>query len=175
MISKGMGADQKGYSTVSQQSRPMCRCTSVIASAATVLFLSGLASPASAVPPVREYTGTFASFLITGPCSVNKVPFNVLVEALRDKEALTTFYNRQGIATAQGVNGALAVRLTNTTTGKRIDLNIPGPSRTDLETNKVIITGPWLLYNTPDLPSKLELTNGRLEFKVVHPETSLSC
>jgi hypothetical protein len=90
----------------------------------------------------------------------------IRVEALADKEAVTTFYNRQGIATAQGVNGALAVRLTNTTTGKRIDLNIPGPARIEPETNKEIIMGPWLLFNTPGLPSNLELTHRRLEFLV---------
>jgi hypothetical protein len=66
---------------------------------------------------------------------VNNVSFDVFVKALRDKEAVTTFLNKQGTPTAQGVNGALAVRLTNTTTGKSIDLNIPGPERIDLETN----------------------------------------
>jgi hypothetical protein len=167
MTSQGVGSDQKRYwHTDSRQSRAMCLC----ASATIVLFLSGLATPASAVPPVRTYTGTFTSFTITGPCSVNNVSFDVFVKALRDKEAVTTFLNKQGTPTAQGVNGALAVRLTNTTTGKSIDLNIPGPERIDLETNKATITGPWLVFVAPGLPqllpSKLELLHGRSEFLV---------
>src|ERR1700756_3121382 len=89
----GHGANGRGGTAPILNTREQCADARVrIASAAIVLFLSGMATPASAVPPVRTYTGTFTSFTITGPCSVNKVPFDVLVQALADKEAVTTFY-----------------------------------------------------------------------------------
>jgi hypothetical protein len=66
------------------------------------------------------------------------------------------------------------VQLTNTTTGKSIDLNIPGSARIDFQTQppEATLTGPWLLvFDAPFVPSNLELLHGRWSFSVENVST----
>jgi hypothetical protein len=151
-----------GSRTASVRSGAMRRWWSVIASVAAGLFLSALALPASAQPtripqtPIMDQT-------LQGVC-----PFDVFLHFLRQKETATIFSNKQG-EKVLAINGPLAVQLTNTTTGKSIDLNIPGPARIDLQTEppEATLTGPWLLvFNAPVVPSDLELLIGRWIFSV---------
>jgi hypothetical protein len=156
-----------GSARTSPRSRAMRRCRSVIASVAAGLFLSSLVSPASAVKPtiVRGLLppGTLIP-LPAGTCS-----FNVTVEVLRSKLSMITFSNQRGITST---TGSLAVSLTNESTGKSIDLNIPGPGRIESQEQPPvqIITGPWLIFPVPPnqlfLPSNLQLMIGRWEFSL---------
>jgi hypothetical protein len=162
-----------GSARTSPRSRAMRRCRTVIASVATGLFLSSLVSPASAVKPTIQTVelppGTPIP-LPAGLCS-----FNVTAEVLRYKVTTITFSNQRGAVIAQGIismTGPLAVSLTNESTGKSIDLNIPGPGRIESQAQppEEIITGPWLIFSVPPnelfLPSNLELLIGRWQFSV---------
>jgi hypothetical protein len=139
----------------------MRRCWSVIASVAAGVFLSALALPASAQPtripqePISD---------LTLPACPS---FDVFFHFLRQKETATVFSNKQG-EKVLAINGPLAVQLTNTMTGKSIDLNVPSPARIDLQTqpSEATLTGPWLQVLTPGLPSTLELLHGRWDFSV---------
>jgi hypothetical protein len=139
-----------GSARTSPRSRAMRRCRSVIASVATGLLLSSLVSPASAVKPTivkgELPPGTLIP-LPAGTCS-----FNVTVEVLRSKLTIKTFSNQSGSVIAQGITsttGQLAVSLTNESTLKSIDLNIPGPGRIESQAQppEEIITGPWLIFS----------------------------
>jgi hypothetical protein len=144
-----------GSRTASVPSGAMRRCTSL----AVGLFLSALALPASA-QPTRIPQTPIQDQLLPGTCP----SFDVFVHFLRQKETATIFSNN-----VLAINGPLAVQLTNTTTGKSIDLNIPGPARIDLQTQppEATLTGPWLLvFNAPVVPSNLELLHGRWNFEV---------
>jgi len=148
-----------GSRTASVPSGAMRRCASLAAG----LFLSALALPASA-QPIRVPTAPLAD--VTLPACPS---FDVFFHFLRQKETATIFSNKQG-EKVLAINGPLAVQLTNTTTGKSIDLNIPGPARIDLQTQpspEAALTGPWLLvFNAPVVPSNLELLIGRWNFSV---------
>jgi hypothetical protein len=162
-----------GSERTSPRSRAARQCRSVIASIATGLLLSSLVSPASAVKPtiVRGELPPGTLFpLPAGTCS-----FNVTVEVLRSKLTIKTFSNQSGAVIAQSITsttGQLAVSLTNESTGKSIDLNIPGPGRIESQAQppEEIITGPWLIFSDPPgqffLPSNLELLIGRWQFSV---------
>jgi hypothetical protein len=151
--------------TASVRSGAMRRCWSVIASVAAGLFLSALALPASAAQPTRIPQTLLQDFTLPpGTCP----SFDVFVHFLRQKETATIFSSKNG---PQGlaINGPIAVQLTNMTTGKSIDLNIPGPGRMDLQTQEAVLTGPWLLFSLGPgtgggLPSNLELLTGRWVF-----------
>jgi hypothetical protein len=153
-----------GSRIASVRSGAMRRWWSVIASVAAGLFLSALPLPASA-QPTRIPTAPLAD--VTLPAC--RPSFDVFFHFLRQKETATIFSNKQG-EKVLAINGPLAVQLTNTTTGKSIDLNIPGPARIDLQTQpspEAALTGPWLLvFNAPIVPSNLELLIGRWNFSV---------
>jgi hypothetical protein len=155
-----------GSRTASVRPGAMRRWWSLIASLAGGLFLSALVLPASAAQPIRIPAAPLPDPLpLPGACP----SFDVSVHPLREKETATIFSNKQG-ENVLAINGPLAVQLTNTTTGKSIDLNIPGPARIDLQTQpspEAALTGPWLLlFNTPFVPSNLELLIGRWNFSV---------
>ena len=74
------------------------------------------AQPALADPPVREPAPAF-DYVDTTSCA-----FPVSVDFTFDRGKITIFSNGDAIIT-----GALKATLTNTVTGKSIDVNIPGP------------------------------------------------
>jgi len=162
-----------GSARTPPRSRAVRRCRSVIVSVATGLFLSSLVSPASAVKPTIQKVELPAGTPIPLPAGL--CSFNVAAEVLRFKLTIITFSNQRGAVIAQGITsttGPLAVSLTNESTGKSIDLNIPGPGRVESQAQppEEIITGPWLIFPIPpnqlSLPSNLELLIGRWQFLV---------
>jgi hypothetical protein len=74
-------------------------------------------SAATAGQPQREPL-FFEDFTLEGVC-----PFPVLVEVTANKEYVTVFTDGR-----VQVNGKFKARLTNTTTGESIDLNVSGPA-----------------------------------------------
>jgi hypothetical protein len=115
--------------------------------AALVLLLFGLVPTVAAAPPVREDV-PLEPLVLEGIC-----PFDVLIEPLTNRETLTTFFDQAGNPRLSLVTGALKVRLTNLSTGKTVDLNIPGPGRFIPQPNGAltqITEGPWLIFFPPD-------------------------
>jgi hypothetical protein len=129
------------------------------------MFLLGFASSAVADPPSREpwspQTGT--EFIFTDTKGNNPCGFPVELLVLNNREVGTTFV-RNGVTL---VAGTLTVRLTNTTNGTSVDLNISGPthltSNADGSTTQIAL-GPqlWVFDPgvAPDLP-RLALIDGR--------------
>ena len=86
-----------------------------------VLLLFNLVSIAAANPPTKEPLPA-APLTVTGKCD-----FDVLLEPLTNKEVITTFFDKEGNTRLFLITGAFRERLTNLSTGKSVDLNIPGP------------------------------------------------
>jgi hypothetical protein len=121
--------------------------------AAMVVGLVALLSvaAASAGQPQREPL-VFEDFTLEGICD-----FPVLFQATANKEYIT-FFNDGRVQ----VTGAFKVRLTNTTTGESIDLNVSGPA---LLSPEEIYRGRsiTLLFPTDTEGPGLILTAGRTD------------
>jgi hypothetical protein len=88
-----------------------------VAALAAVLVTLLAGGAASAGQPIREPL-LFEDFTLENVC-----PFPVLVEATAQKEFITFFADGR-----VQVTGKFFVRLTNTSTGQSLDLNISGPA-----------------------------------------------
>jgi hypothetical protein len=132
-----------------------------------VLLPVGFVAPVAADPPTREDI-PFETFTIPGELVPDATcSFMVQVEALTNKEKITTFFDQEGNVRLQLVTGGLKVQLTNLTTGQSVDLNISGPIQTvpQPDGSSIVITqGPTLFPFepdvAPDLP-RLALIHGR--------------
>jgi hypothetical protein len=131
------------------------------------LFLLGFASSAVADPPSREPGSppTGASFPFQDTKGNNPCGFEVDLLVLNNSQVVTTF-GRKG-ATAIQAAGAFTVRLTNSSNGTSIDLNISGPTHLTVNADgsiTQIALGPqlWVFDPgvAPTLP-RLALIDGR--------------
>jgi len=67
--------------------------------------------------------------------------FEVLWQPLTNKEKIMTFYDRNGNVVRRWVSGQSTTRLTNTATGKSLDLNTSGPGPATFENGFLVIGG----------------------------------
>jgi hypothetical protein len=123
----------------------------------TVLLL---ATPASAVKPLREFLPNLDA-VIEGACD-----FPVAVTVLENNEFTTTFF-KDGNVTRVLVTGRVVVELTNVDTGESLVANISGPGVFTFTRDTTVLTteGNWLLVFFPgDLgagePGQIWLTSG---------------
>jgi hypothetical protein len=109
---------------------------------ALVLLCLAAAPPVGAAKPDREFAPA-ADVLVSGLCD-----FDVLVEVLVNKEYTTAFYDRDGNVVRIHIAGRLVNRLTNTTTGEAIEVDVSGPGvfLVDEEGLTVEARGRWLLF-----------------------------
>lgn len=91
-----------------------------------VLALVTSSSALASGKPTRVYAPIPPG--ITTPCTANvPVPFDVLIDVLRNDEHAITFFDDAGNPVRQIIQGALFVRFTNLTNGRSMDVNISGP------------------------------------------------
>jgi hypothetical protein len=143
-----------------------------------ILFLFGLVPTAAADPPIRTPNEIQSPFILQDTQGNNPCGFEVQLDVLTNKEVVTTFVRKNGTSFIQ-VTGALKVRLTNLSTGKSIDINIPGPIRIVPNADgsvTQIAPGPQLFVFdpgvAPDLPL-LTLISGR-SVSMFDPEGNFS-
>ena len=108
-----------------------------------VLLLSiAVAPPVAATKPDRQFAPS-AGVLISGFCD-----FDVQLDIVVNKEYATTFYDRDGNVVRVHIAGRFVNRLTNTTTGEAVEINVSGPGLflSDEEGLTVQARGRWLLF-----------------------------
>lgn len=131
---------------------------------AVIALTLSVVTPAAANPPTNDPAPFPPGGITLDPpiCT-----FPVLVTALQDNAKLITFYDSQGQPRVYITNGAIKLRLTNTTNGKTLDLNVSGPGRFNADFTTLTTWGTWLTYlPTPftGAPSQLFLVTGHSVF-----------
>ena len=144
-----------------------------LASAALVLVvLSGSSARLLAARPtfqILDYSG--AAFTLNGVCA-----FDVYEEPTGNKEKIATFYDQGGVVTMQIITGVNKWRLTNTSSGKFVDINGSGPGHFTAQpgTDYVYFEGGGVSFlymvNPPTGIPTYALTKGRI-VAVLDPNT----
>ena len=91
--------------------------------------------------------------------------FGVLVETIVNNQVVTTFPPERNGDVVQLATGAFVTRLTNTSTGKSITVNISGPGRTTIHPDgsaTLEAWGRWLLGLIENAPFTLFISSGRV-------------
>jgi hypothetical protein len=91
--------------------------------------------------------------------------FGVLVETIRNNQILTTFPPEPNGDIVQLATGNFVTRLTNTSTGKSITINISGPGRFTIHTDgsfTLEATGRWFLGLIENAPFTAFISSGRV-------------
>jgi hypothetical protein len=109
---------------------------------------SAAAQPPTQTPPAGDYI-----VHLTG----EQTPCGAFTLNVQDGERYTTFYDRNGDVTVLMITGSLRMTVTSDTTGRSIDLNIPGPAKV-LSNGTLAGGGPWLLWS----PTVFAYATGRI-------------
>ena len=91
--------------------------------------------------------------------------FGVLVETIVNNQVLTTFPPKPNGDIVQLATGALVIRLTNTSTGESITVNISGPGRFTIHPDGSVTleaTGRWFLGLIENAPFTAFISSGRV-------------
>jgi hypothetical protein len=119
------------------------RAVAVAVTGLTVSVTAGAltAGVSSALPPVvTPPAGTYTFFIEADQSPCGRFQVDVV-----DGERYTTFFAKNGSVRVTGVNGSLRMHVTSLTSGKSINLNIPGPAKI-YPSGDAVFTGAMFLF-----------------------------
>jgi hypothetical protein len=117
--------------------------------------LSAIGKPSRSPLPAGDFEAPAGLF-----CS-----FGVLVETIVNNQVLTTFPQESNGDIVQLATGAFVTRLTNTSTGESITVNISGPGRFTTHPDgsaTLEFSGRWFLAFLENAPAKAFISSGRV-------------
>ena len=148
----------------------------VVLAVATCLLVVAQGGSALARPPIRFPTANQPVDFAAGVVC----PFAFHVQPLVDREVTTLHFDSKGDLRWVAITGFLSVRVTNTDSGRSIDVNISGPGKITFRPDGTLVlkaTGNWLLFqrSVDDPPNELLLNSGHVVLTMSpHPPGSVT-